>query len=335
MRIVAVALSTVIGLVVITTTTVGMPTIGVSGGAIVPFVSALVAFWGVGFLASAIPAVSLRDPSSADGRRASRIFAGASAAVALAAALLVAVPTVAGDVPLAVGSATVAGGALYVAANGALGRYLRRRAEGRRLEPFAIPPLDPDYSRRRARSVVVISATVLIIGVFYALAAGRPAVESAPSTPTTIAMAVSLTAIVASVMCAVPVVTLSGRVRDLSGTDAARLRRIRGVVLRGKRTPLSDDELDIAARYAPFAAQSQRWTLAQTLTLLVALLAINEPVPDRPLQLAIWIAFPILAVIVTALGLRAAHRAETYALAHRNDAPGAASPADALSSGRS
>jgi MFS family permease len=320
MRIVAFTLSVAVGLVALVAATDAVPGVGLAGASTVPFLVAIVALWAVGLFSGVVSAGSLRDPATADGRRASRVFVAVAGAVALTATLLLLVPAVVGGVPIGVATAALAAGAAYIAANALVGRYLRGRADRRRVGPFPIPPLEPDYSRRRAYSTVLVSSAVLVVGVLFALTAGRPTVDTAPSTPETVAMAVAFAAITATVLCAFPTVTLSGRVRDLSGTDAARLKRIRRDVLGGKPIDLTDEEREIAARYAPYAAQSQRWSLAQSLTLFVGLLAINEPTTDRPLQLLIWILLPVTAAIAVPLGLRAAGRADRYALAHRDEA---------------
>lgn len=317
MRIVAFALSVALGLVSLVTVTDALPDLGVTGASVVPFLVAVVALWAVGLFSGIVSAGSLREPGTAEGRRAARRVRGAGGAVVLAAALLVIVPAVSGGVPTGLAAATLAVAAVYIAATSVVGRALRARSDRRRVGPFPIPPLDPDYSRRHAYSTTIVASSVLVAGVLFAFAAGRPSAETSAETAAAAAIAVAFAAITASVMCAIPTVTLSGRVRDLSGRDAARLKRIRHVVIGGKPVALSTEEADIAARYAPYAAQSQRWSLAQSLTLFVGLLAINDPSVDRPLQIVIWVVLPLTAAIALPLGLRAARRAERYALEHR------------------
>jgi hypothetical protein len=319
MRIIAFILSVAVGLVALVAVTDAVPDLGLTGASTVPFLVALVALWAVGLFSGVVSAGSMRDPATDDGRRASRVFVAVAGAVSLAGTLVLMVPAVSGGVPIGVATVALAASAAYIAGNALVGRFLRGRADRRRVGPFPIPPLEPDYSRRRAYSTVLVASSVLVVGVLFAVAAGRPTVDTAPSTAETVAMAVAFAAITATVLCAFPTVTLSGRVRDLSGTDVARLKRIRRVVLGGKPIDLTDEEREIAARYAPYAAQSQRWSLAQSLTLFLGLLVINEPSTDRPLQLLIWILLPVTAAIAAPLGLRAAARADRYALEHQDE----------------
>lgn len=316
MRIVSLVLSTAIGLAVITAMTIALPDLRVTGGALTPFVVAMVALWAVGMFAGVVPVISLRDPSTPDGRRASRVFAVVAGAVAAAAFLLLIGLAATGGAPIGLTSLTIGAAAVYIAANAFGGRLLRRRADRRRPAPLPIPPLDPDLSRRRTRSLTIVSSAVLVVGVLFALAAGRTAAESVSTIVGTVGIAVTFAAITATVFCAFTALAFTGRGRELSGPDARLLKRITRVVVGGRSIPLTDEETEIAARYAPFAAETQRWTLAQLLTLFVALLAINEPTPDRPLQLAIWVVFPVLAAILIPTSLRGARRADRFARAH-------------------
>lgn len=322
MRIIAYVLSTALGLAALLAASQTVPELGVAGASVVPVLAALVALWAVGLFSGVVSGGSLRDPATDDGRRARRTFIVAAGAVAVAAAALILVLAATGNAPLGASAVALVVAAAYIAANVFAGRALRARADRRRVGPFPIPPFTPDYSHRRAYSAVVVATSVLTAGVLVALTTGRPALETSPSPLRTIALALSFAAITATVLCAISVVTLSGRVRDLNGTDAARLKRIRRVVLRGKPIPLTEEETAIAAAYAPYAAQSQRWSIAQSVTVTVGVLCVNEPTPDRPIAVMIWILFPVLLAVAVPLSLRSARRAERYALEHRERASG-------------
>ncbi|RUR03158.1 hypothetical protein [Labedella endophytica] len=330
MRIVSLVLSTAIGLAVITATAIALPALGVAGSAITPFTVAMVALWAAGFCAGVVPVISLRDPSALDGRRASRVFVVVVGAVTVSVLLLLIGLAVTGGAPFGVATLTIGAAVAYIAANAFAGRVLRRRADRRRRAPLPIPPMDPDLPRRRTRTIVIVSSAVLVFGALFALAAGRSAAEPDSTTIGAVGIAVSFAAITATVFCAITVVGFSGRSRELSGPDARLLKRIARVVVGGKSISLTREETELAARYAPYAAETERWSLAQLLTLFVAFLALNEPTPEQPLQLAMWIVFPVLSVILIPTSLRRARRAEHFARAHGVEPAGASLPTETM-----
>jgi hypothetical protein len=161
----------------------------------------------------------------------------------------------------------------YVAANVGAGEYLRRRDERMRPTSPAIPAADPDFSRRRVRILAWVFCGTLAVAVTVALilTVGDSGDRDPVSTLNALALALAVAAFAATGVSLAAVFASNARTRAVLGTDVSRSQRISRVVLRGKDEPLSDEEHDLAARFAPLAATTVGWTVAELAFLYLAL----------------------------------------------------------------
>lgn len=281
----------------------------------------VVVLWAVGLFSGIVIVGDWWDPATPDGRRDRRRFLVAAGVVAVLASGLLGAQAAADAVSVGAVSGALVSGVGYVALNLAVAAYIRRRdgiARTRGIDEASEGWIRV-LTRHRADNVALWFAIVLVVGVGIAVIVDELLLVDAQRVLLPVSIAVSLAALVATIMCATIAMNLYGPTRDLLGSDRQRNRRIRRVVLGGRDIELSAEERELAVAYAPLAAEATAWNLGQNVFLFTALLAQNIPRAADPV--ALWLSIALAAAIVIAipLSLREVARARRYA-----EAPAAA-----------
>ena len=270
--------------------------------------------WVVGYLSAIVLLGDWWDPRTPDGRSDRRRFFATAGVVGLLAAVLLAAQFAAEDVPTAVVSGLLAASVGYVALAVAVARSVRLRSEMRELQD----PVDGstgwlrDLTRHRAGNVAVWFAIVLVSGVSVAVIVDQVLLLDAASVILSVSVAVSLASFVATIGSATVGMNLYGPVRDLLGSDGQRNRRIRRAVLGRRPVELTEEERELAVAYAPFGAEVTAWNLAQSVFLIVTLLAQNLLRIADPVALVISIVLLVAIAIAIPRSLREVARARRF-----------------------
>jgi hypothetical protein len=125
----------------------------------------------------------------------------------------------------------------------------------------------------------------------------------------------------AAVVCLSATSYCASCIRGLVGYDAGRRRQLERVVLRGKDEPLSAELQALAARFAPLAAISVGWNLAQFSFMYFGLFALywsrfaGEEERD-PFLVGLCVVLVAVAVLCVPALLRQRARAQAYAQRH-------------------
>jgi hypothetical protein len=277
----------------------------------------VVVLWAVGLFSGIVIVGDWWDPATPDGRRDRRRFVVVAGVVAVLAAGLLGAQAAADAASVGAVSGALVAAVGYVALNLAVAGYVRRREEIARAR--ATDESDAAWirvhTRHRADNVALWFAIVLVVGVGVAVIVDEVLLVDAQRVLLPVSIAVSTAALLATIMCATIAMNLYGPTRDLLGSDRERKRRIRRVVLGGRAIELSEEERELAAAYAPLAAEATAWNLGQNVFLFTALLAQNIPRVAEPVPL--WLSIALVAAIAIAipLSLREVARARRYAAA--------------------
>jgi hypothetical protein len=275
----------------------------------------VVVLWAGGLFSGIVIVGEWWDPATADGRRDRRRFLVVAIIVAVLAAGLLGAQTTGDAVSVGTVSGVLAAGVAYVALNLATAGFVRRRDETARMRASdaVIETWVRFRARRRGDNVALWFAIVLVVGVGIAVLVDELLLLDAQSVLLPVSIAVSLAALVATILCATIAMSFYGPTRDILGSDRERRRRIRRVVLGGRADDLVEEERELAAAYAPLAAEATAWNLAQNVFLFAALLAQNIPRAADPVALSLSIALAAAIAIVIPLSLRDVARARRYA----------------------
>lgn len=276
----------------------------------------LLVLWAVGLLSGIVVVGEWWDPATADGRADRRRFFVVAAIVGVLAAALLAAQAVTGAAPSDTVTVGLALGVAYVVLSVSLGRFVRRREEAARGAAVTIGAsravLLRDLTRRKADNVALWFAITLVVSVGIAVLVDQLLLMDPARVLLPLSVAVSLAALVGMVVCATVAMSFYGPARDLLGSDRARNRRIRRAVLSARPVDLTDDERDIAAEYAPLAAEVTAWNLGQNVFLFVALLAQNVPRSSDPVAFSLSVLLLAGIVVAIVIGRRERRNARRF-----------------------
>ncbi|RWZ52853.1 hypothetical protein ELQ90_02620 [Labedella phragmitis] len=314
MRVTAFAVSSLLGTAMVVATVFALGDEARPPASALVLVSVVVV-WAVGLFSGIVIAGDWWDPATPDGSRDHRRFLVVAIVVAVLAAGLLGAQVATDAVSVGAASGSAVAGLGYIALNLAVATWVRRREEIARTRGID----EPEHgwiqvlTRHRADNVALWFAIVLVVGVGVAVLVDELLLLDAQRVLFPVSIAVSLAALVATIMCSTIAMNLYGPTRDLLGSDRERNRRIRRVVLGGRDIELSEEESELATAYAPLAAEATAWNLAQNVFLFTALLTQNIPRLAEPVPLGLSIVLVAAVAIAIPFSLRQVERARRYA----------------------
>jgi hypothetical protein len=175
-----------------------------------------------------------------------------------------------------------------------------------------------ESSRRRRRVLAWVFFGVLAVAlVGAALWSAQHPRDMLPA----LGLAGTAAGFAAGVVCLSATSYCASCVRGLVGYDAGRRRQLERVVLRGKDEPLAAELQVLAARFAPLAAISVGWNLAQFSFMYFGLFALywsrfaGEEERD-PFLVGLCVVLFVVAVLCVPVLVRQRARAQAYAQRH-------------------